>query len=176
MPRLENARHEAFARAVVEGKSATAAYIAAGYRAANADANASRLMGNDGVAGRIAELKEHAADHSVATARQVLQEPTKIALANLGPNCEMQEISNFSRDKAAALAEITVETFLDGHGEGAREVRRVKFKLADKLTALAHLCRYYRLFSDKTKRGDAPMEGRIAIEFVKPLKKGRRTE
>jgi phage terminase small subunit len=83
----------------------------------------------------------------------------------------MREISEFSRAQAVALAEITVETFLDGRGDDAREVRRVKFKLADKLTALAHLGRHYKLFSDKVKRGDAPIEGRIAIEFVEPPKK-----
>ena len=45
---LRNNRHEAFARAIVEGSSGRAAYGAAGYRAkgAVADANASRLLTN----------------------------------------------------------------------------------------------------------------------------------
>jgi hypothetical protein len=54
-----------------------------------------------------------------------------------------------SRDQAAALAEITVETFMVGRGKVARDVRRVKFKLADKLGALNQLARHHKLLTDK---------------------------
>ena len=40
------------------------------------------------------------------------------------------------RRRRSALSEVTVEDFLDGRVEGAREVRRVTFKLADKIDAL----------------------------------------
>jgi hypothetical protein len=68
---LANARHEAFARAIVKGKSAAAAYVAAGYKAD--DGNAIRLTGNDRVAARIAELKEQAAQGAVMAARETLE-------------------------------------------------------------------------------------------------------
>jgi phage terminase small subunit len=104
-------------------------------------------------AARIEELKTAAAEGAVATAREVLEELTRIGLANMadyvGPGFEMREISEMSRDQTAALAEVTCETFMDGRGEDAREVRRVKFKLADKRAALVDLGRHHKLFTDK---------------------------
>jgi phage terminase small subunit len=71
---LKNAKHEAFARAIVEGCSGREAYGAAGYKAkpAAADANASRLLKDAKVAARVAELKTAASAASVAGAAQVL--------------------------------------------------------------------------------------------------------
>jgi hypothetical protein len=40
------------------------------------------------------------------------------------------DYSELTRDQAAALVEVTVEDFKDGRGDDARDVRRVKFKLA----------------------------------------------
>jgi hypothetical protein len=48
-----------------------------------------------------------------------------------------------------ALIEVTVEDFLDGLGEDAREVRRVKFKLADKIEALELLGKHHRLYVER---------------------------
>jgi phage terminase small subunit len=156
MPAVVNAKHEAFARAIVEGKAGRDAYRSAGYKAPNdraADASASRLLTIANISARIDELKQAAADHTVATARQVLQELTKVGLANMqdfvGPGFEMREISDLTRDQAGVLSEIAVETFMDGRGEDAREVRRVKFKLADKLGALNQLARHHKLLTDK---------------------------
>jgi hypothetical protein len=53
---------------------------------------------------------------------------------------------------------VTVEDFLDHRGEEARSVRRVKFKLHDKLGALDKLGRHLGLFDAKHKQPDAPIE------------------
>lgn len=52
---LENARHEAFARAVAEGTPQGEAYEGAGYKAH--DGNASRLSNNEKIKARVDELK-----------------------------------------------------------------------------------------------------------------------
>lgn len=59
MPILSNARHELFAQRVAKGMSATEAYKAAGYDTNGhaAENSASRLMSNDEVKARIAELQ-----------------------------------------------------------------------------------------------------------------------
>src|SRR6516165_5582493 len=57
MRRLKNIRRERFAQNVVSGLSLTAAYVAAGYKKAGANANAARLMQDDSVSSRIAELR-----------------------------------------------------------------------------------------------------------------------
>ena len=55
------------------------------------------------------------------------------------------DLSNVDRDQAIGIAEVVVEDFKDGRGADARDVRRVRFKLADKRAALmdlAKLCGY----------------------------------
>jgi phage terminase small subunit len=57
MPALENSRHELFAQAVASGKSASEAYRRSGANDKNADVHAARLMVNDSICKRVAELK-----------------------------------------------------------------------------------------------------------------------
>lgn len=65
MPVLDNARHERFAQELVKGASQVEAYRLAGYEPV--EANASRLIRNDKVAARVAELKEAAAERAEIT-------------------------------------------------------------------------------------------------------------
>jgi phage terminase small subunit len=170
MPPLKNSRHEAFVRALVEGKSGREAYKAAGYKAKDraADANASRLLAFANVAARVAELQKEAAKGAVMTGREVLEELSKLGRANMadymqvGPGGDpVLNFANLTRDQAAALVEVTVEDFLDGRGEDAREVRRVKFRLADKRGALGLLGKHLGLFKERvehTGKDGGPLE------------------
>jgi hypothetical protein len=45
---------------------------------------------------------------------------------------------------------VTVDTYMDGSGENAREVKRVKFKLADKCAAPVDLGRHHQLFTERS--------------------------
>jgi Terminase small subunit len=58
MPSLENSRHEKFANLVASGMSASEAYGKAGYTEKDGNHHGPRLMANDGVRKRVAELKE----------------------------------------------------------------------------------------------------------------------
>ena len=55
--RLQNIRHEKFAQGIAEGKTATAAYVEAGFSPNAAAQGAERLNRNSLVASRIAELR-----------------------------------------------------------------------------------------------------------------------
>jgi phage terminase small subunit len=66
---LKNARHERFAQELAKGMTHGEAYAAAGYK--RDDKNAARLTKNDGVAARIVELKERAAEKAVVTAADI---------------------------------------------------------------------------------------------------------
>ncbi len=59
MPALNNQRHERFCQALVEGRSASAAYVEAGFRGNSA--NAARLKATEAIKRRITELTEAAA-------------------------------------------------------------------------------------------------------------------
>jgi phage terminase small subunit len=157
MKPLSNAKHEAVARALIADPESVGwrAYKSVYPKCSRhaAENGYTRLSKDKKFAARLDELKAAAAEGAVATAREVLEELTRIGLANMadyiGPNFEMREISKMSRNQTAALAEVTVETFVDGRGEDARDVRRVKFKLVDKRAALVDLGRHHKLFTDK---------------------------
>ncbi len=72
MPILTNPRHEKFALALSEGKSASEAYELAGYKACRQ--NAARLMTNDDIQARLAELQAAAAKASEVTIQSLLGE------------------------------------------------------------------------------------------------------
>src|SRR5258707_13767333 len=61
----------------------------------------------------------------------------------------------------APMSEGCVEDFLDGRGEEARQVRKVKFKLADKRGALVDLGKHLGLFKERmehTGKDGGPVE------------------
>ena len=74
MPILKNIRHEHFAQGVAKGMSQTQAYIEAGYASSGAEQNASRLMSNDKVAARVAELQERGAIRAEITIADLVTE------------------------------------------------------------------------------------------------------
>lgn len=164
MPALKSAKHELFACGIVEGKSGREAYKAAGYKASDAaaDTNASRLLKNAQVSARIAELKADAAKATVISAARVLEELGKIGFANMLDYMRVDaggdpvlEFGNLTRDQAAALAEVSVETFMDGAGDDAREVRKVKFKLCDKRAALVDIGKHLGMFKERVEHSGA---------------------
>ena len=57
MPILPNPKHEKFAQLIVRGKSQFEAYMMAGYSPSGARGNASRLIANDIISGRVKELQ-----------------------------------------------------------------------------------------------------------------------
>ena len=57
MALLANPRHELFCQVIASGRPAMEAYKLAGYKNSSAKANSTRLMENDGIASRIAELR-----------------------------------------------------------------------------------------------------------------------
>jgi phage terminase small subunit len=154
---LSNPKHERFAQELAKGALQKDAYITAGYR--GGDNQASRLAADEKVRARVAELVGRAAAKTEVTIERVLNELALIGFANMqdymraGPDGDPYlDFSAISRDQAAALAEVTVEDFKDGRGEDAREVRRVKFKLADKRAALVDIGRHFKMFTDKVEQ------------------------
>jgi hypothetical protein len=98
-------------------------------------------------------LAEHRRRHDI-TVDRILVELSKIGFSNIldymkvqGPDAFV-DLSTLTRDQAAAIQEITVEDYRDGRGEDARDVRRVKFKLADKRAALAEMGKHLGMFKE----------------------------
>lgn len=169
MPVLKNHRWEKFARELAKGKSAIEAYEIAGFKPHRS--SASKLQHAANISQRVSELLQQerqkdaraveiAAQKLAITKEAVLSELAKIGFANMadymraGPNGDPYlDFSNLTRDQTAALAEVTVEDFKDGRGDNARDVRRIKFKLHDKKSALVDIGRELGMFVNRTEVG-----------------------
>ena len=85
LPVLKNPRHERFCQELAKGKSATEAYISAGYKGSVTAAAASRLLRNVMVCERVDELKSKIAarviEKTAVTRADILEELKKIAFA-----------------------------------------------------------------------------------------------
>ncbi|WP_411914157.1 terminase small subunit [Bosea thiooxidans] len=156
VPVLSNPKHERFAQELAKGSSASAAYVAAGY--AKSDSNASRLSGNEKVRSRVEELLGEGAEKAGVTIERIVAELAKVGFANMGDFLKATTsgdpffvYAELTDEQKAALAEVTVEDFKEGRGEDARDVRRIKFKLHDKLGALEKLGKHLGMFKDKVE-------------------------
>lgn len=178
MAELKNARHEKFARAIVEGVSGRDAYRGAGYRPKNdatADACASRLLADAKVAERVAELKGAAAEASQIKAEDVLAELAKIGFANMADYVALGVadpavcLARLSREQAAAISSVTFEETVIGRGRKKRIVPRIKkFTLHDKRAALVDLGNNLGLFKKRVEvsgKDGKPIETREVSEF-----------
>jgi phage terminase small subunit len=81
MGTLANQRHERFAEALAQGKTATEAYVLAGYEAN--DGNASRMTGNDRIAARVQEIVGRAAEGAEVSIERILHELAAIGFADI---------------------------------------------------------------------------------------------
>jgi phage terminase small subunit len=154
---LTNAKHEAVALAYIADpeKVGWRAYSKVYPKSSRHTAENcfSRLMKKEEFTARIAELSKEAAQGAVMTAQAVLEELTKLALANMqkyvgedGITLGVQEVT---REQAAAIQEYIVEHYVEGQGEQAKQVKKIKLKLADKLRALELPGKHHALFTER---------------------------
>lgn len=151
-------KQEQFVLEYLIDMNATQAAIRAGYSEKTASDIGRQLLRKTPVAEAVQAGLRAKAERAKMSADEVLEELAKIGRANMadymrgGKNGDpFLDFSALNRDQAAALAEVTVEDFIDGRGEDARDVRRVKFKLHDKRAALVDLGRHLGLFKDRVE-------------------------
>jgi phage terminase small subunit len=121
MPILSNPRHERFAQALAEGKSATEAYEVAGY--SPNDGNAARMKGNDRIMQRVAELQKQAAKRSVITLESLIAEAGDIQTKALAKG-----------HYSAAVAALIAKAKLSGHwvDRGENKTSNVIYAISDR--------------------------------------------
>ena len=155
------ARQQAFVREYLVDLNATKAAIRAGYSKRTARQQTARLMATPGIVAAIAESQAERFERLELTADMVLREISAIGFSNMldyivvGQNGEARvDLSRLTREQAAAIGEITVEEFTERTGEDEdgrsifENVKRTKFKLANKLGALVDLGKHLKLFND----------------------------
>lgn len=173
------AKKRRFAREFLIDRNATKAAIRAGYSQKTAKAIGCELRKEPEVAALIHELEANLAAKVEVTAERVVRELALIGFANMqdyitigsdGDPCV--DLSALTREQAAAIMEVTVEDFKDGRGEDARDVRRVKFRLADKRAALVDLGKHLGLFREVDRTVNVNLrvdESKRADEFTRRI-------
>lgn len=142
------------------------AYIRAGYKAKNeevAAVMASRLLRNDKVKKAIEAGEAELAERTKITQDMVMNELAKIGFSNMldyvtptdGGDL-LPDFSAVTRDQAAAISELTVEEYVEGRGDDARNVKRTKFKLSDKRAALVDMGKHLGMFKDHLVHSNDP--------------------
>ncbi len=125
---------------------------------AKASINGANLLAKPWMAGYIHSVNDAIRARLVVTKENVLAELSKLAYSNFSDFVVLQEdgkatfdLSSITRDQAAAISEMTIDTYVIGKGDPdneGREVRSVKIKLAPKLGALEALGKHLKLFTD----------------------------
>ena len=138
---------------------------------------AQKLLKNPKIAAVIAEAERRAAaavekaiDRYSATQARILAELARSAFANMLDYLRLQpdgtavvDLSQLTRDQAAAISEVTVDEHRDAKGN---TVRRVKLKLIDKRQSLVDLARIQGYIVERTELagiGGGPIETKSEV-------------
>jgi len=132
------ARQRLFVQEYLVDLNATRAAISAGCSKNSAFVTGSKLLRNAKVASEITKATAKRAEKLDLSADKVLR----------------VDLSKLTRGQAAAIQEITVDAYTEGRGEQAREVKRTRFKLADKRGALELLGKHLKLWVERTENLD----------------------
>lgn len=177
MGALKNIKHEKFAQGIALGKPQDAAYVDAGYK--SNPPNATRLIRNDKVKARIADLAEGAAKRSAKTLDDVIAAYERIAFFQLGELITLDEdgnprydLSKCSKDQIGLMQveESTrrivrkKNTDIAQPDEDDAEIVIFTVKPPDRLKALEKLGSYLGMGDTKTaKATDSLAQAIIAI-------------
>ncbi len=90
------------------------------------------------------------AERTALTDARIVEEVKRVAFFNYANIMKVTsdgdpyiDLKDMTMDELSAVSETTLEDFVDGRGEDAREVRRVKVKTHDKLAALTLLTKIF---------------------------------
>jgi phage terminase small subunit len=168
-----NEKQRKACRELITGCTQEEAYVRAGYAKAAAKSGASKLFSRPEAQQYLNELRKPVVEKAQITAQMVLEELAKIGFANIADFVKATpggdpyiDLSKMTREQAAALSEITIDDYMDGRGEDAREVKRVRVKLADKRAALCDIGKHLGMFRENPGGEEAPMPTRVVIEVV----------
>jgi phage terminase small subunit len=148
--------------------NATQAAIRTGYKRGSAKVHGHRLLTNANVREEIERRGKAKLTQLELTVERVLQEFAKVAFGNMLDYVHPQpdgsvrvDFSELTRDQAGVIQSIETEEWMDRTGEvdeGKKpvyeRVRKVKFRLHDKLSALTSLGRYLKIFDGEVDSGD----------------------
>jgi phage terminase small subunit len=187
---LQNAKHEAVLQqyfadpARVGWRCYQHVYPNSSQRAS--ETGFSRLLKSAEFSQRLVWLQKSAAHGNIMDLNEVLAELSKLGRASIqdvivrGDDVKdvVESLAKMEPHHAATIQELTIETYVEGQGEFAREVKRVKVKLHDKRGALSELRRHYEPHKladpDGRALGTGAVEADAKATEMSELELGRR--
>ena len=147
-------RRSEFVRQYIKSLNAAAAARAAGYAPSSSKNEGSRLLANVDVQQAITEARQQLAEREQVTPERIVSELASIAFSDLGDYFKLNgsnasiDFSNLPIGATKALESITVDEYVEGRGDNAETVRRIRVRLHDKRAALVDLAKTLGMFSD----------------------------
>lgn len=174
-PKTLTPKQQRFVAEYLIDLNATQAAIRTGYSRKTAEVQGSRLLSNAKIRAAVDERRAVLTQKLHVTQETVVAELAKIGFANMQDYMRVGlsgdpvlDFSRLTREQAAALAEVTVDAYTEGHGEDARDVKRVKFKLSDKRAALVDLGRFLGMFKERVEHsGTVTLEQLVTESLTK---------
>lgn len=142
--------------------------IRAGYSPRTAEWIGPQLLKKTHVLEAVLEGMKEREKRTEITQDNVVKELAKLGFYNMADFMTVDQdgyphadLSNLTRDQSAALVEFAVDEYYEGSGEELRQVKKIKFKLADKRAALVDLGKHLGMFPKKievTGKDGGPVE------------------
>lgn len=169
-PPTLTAKQARFVEEFLVDLNATAAARRAGYSKKTAKQIGAENLTKPDIQAAIAAAKQKLSERCQVQLDDITRELARMGFANLadyhGITSEGEpyiDLSGCSRGQLAALQDLSVEDFVDGRGEDARLVKRVRIRLGDKKGALALLA---ELLGHGAKR-KVELSGNVKVEGEK---------
>lgn len=171
-------KQEAFARAFVETGNASEAYrraydVSPSTKPETVNRKAVEVLKNGKVTARVDELQAEIAERHNVTIDRIVKELALLGFSNMldyirttADGDAYVDLADLTREQAAAIQEVVVEEYTEGRGEDARNVKRTKFKLTDKRSALVDLGKHLGMFKEIreiTGKNGAPIATDVRI-------------
>jgi len=172
-------RQKLFINEYLVDLNATQAYLRAGYRVNEnvARRNGARMLTNADILATIHRSIGQRLSKLEITNETVLQEIAKLAFCNMFDYISINkdgtavvDLSKLTREQAAAIQELSFDEGMEAGVDGAKPVKKVKFKLSGKRENLELLGRYLKLFSDTT-----PAISKNTAKILKDVLDGKMT-
>ena len=133
------------------------------------------LFDTGAITGRVEELRSAIQKRTEVTVDAVVKELALLGFANMMDYVRISDdgepfidLSDLTREQAAAISETMVEDYVEGRGEDARQVRKVRLKFHDKKGALTKLGEYLGMFTQKVEHS-GPGGGPIPTDDLSKL-------
>jgi phage terminase small subunit len=157
--------------------NASQAALRAGYSADTAGASGHECLKKPKVAEAIRVALEDRKNRSQVNADDVISELKTLALSDIGDildfsgeTLRVRPACDIPGRARRSISSVKVKRYTEGHGDAAREVEMIEFKLWDKLSALEKLGKHIGMFKEKIELTGADA-GPIKIrnlEIIRP--------